>query len=74
MSIFFLTIRFDQEVHAQALGFTDHTYHFVQAEDAPLAVAKAKAYYEKRYPLKVVKASAALALEQDPARYCFLLS
>jgi hypothetical protein len=75
MSIYFLTIRFDQQVHAQALGFTDHVYQHVLAADAVGAVRLAKEHFETKYaPLKVVKAEARPALEQDPKRYVFLLS
>jgi len=75
MSIFFLTIRFDREVHAQALGFTDHWYQHVQAEDGLQAAHVAKTHFETEYaPVKVVKIETRPAIQQDPDRYISLLS
>jgi len=73
MNIYFVTLHFDQQVHAQALGFTDRWYQHVQADCAPHAEYIAKKHFETAYPIKVMKTDARLAVQQNPERYLSLL-
>ena len=73
MNIYFVTLHFDQQVHVQAVGFTEHFYQHVQADGAPRAESIAKQHFETAYPIKVVKTDARLAVQQNPKRYLSLL-
>jgi hypothetical protein len=69
--IYFVTMHFDREVHAQALGFTWVYYQFSTADDQETARKQCCDYYEKRYNLKVIKSSISLSTNQDINRYVF---
>jgi hypothetical protein len=66
MNIYFVTLHFDQQVHAQAAGFTDHFYQHVQADGAPRAESIAKQHFETAYPIKVVKTDAQWRFSKTP--------
>lgn len=69
--IYFVSMRFDRQVHAQALGFTFTYDEFSMADDAETARQQCCEYFEKRYGLKVVKSSVTPAPNQDLNRYVF---
>lgn len=68
--IHFVTVNLEQEVHAQALGFTKTVYLYGYGSSDE-AVDHVTAYLASQH-LRVRKiASASKAVEQDPRRYTF---
>jgi hypothetical protein len=69
--IYFVTLRFDRQIHGGPLGFTDTYYTFAWGADSQEAQTRASQHYESKYDLKVIKTGASLAEKQDPAKYVF---
>jgi hypothetical protein len=68
--IFFATVQLEQQVHAQALGFTRVIYPYIHAEDPIGADAVARRVLAAK-GLRVTEFDARPALKQDTAKYAF---
>lgn len=69
--IHFITVGLVSQVHAQALGFTSTVYLFVWAVSSEAAKRLATHYLEGSGIAVRKVLSAALAVQQSPARYTF---
>lgn len=71
MTIYFCTVKFDRQVHAQALGFTWYYYPFVMAPNPALAEQAAREFYRRKYDLGVVSFKCTSACHQNESQYVF---
>lgn len=69
--IYFVTIVFSEQVHAQAYGFTRVYHCYAWAESSEDAAQRAVAYYERTTGIKIERAEAKAALHQEIRMFTF---
>ena len=68
--IYFVTVTLKEEVHAQALGFTNVIYNFTVGSDETLMKQKVIEYYKNKHVF-VNDCFFRLCEKQDVKSYCF---
>jgi hypothetical protein len=69
--IFFVCLHTAEQVHAQALGFTNMVMFFAEANDSTQAGDKARNYFESKYNIRSTVASVSMAVRQNRKKYAF---
>lgn len=69
--IYFVTVQLNEQVHAQALGFTNTIYQYCHADSPANAVRTSQAWCVGR-GLQFKSAAASESTQQDPARFTFV--
>jgi hypothetical protein len=69
--LYFVTVKTEEKVHAQALGFTNFVFYYAEAQTAEDAGKKVENYVFREYKITAKTVSCSVAREQNKAKYVF---